>query len=228
MRAVWLARPFFLGRAFLYVALWLFLSRRALRRRQSALFLVIFAFTIWLASVDWIMALDSGWASTIFGVYQFAGLFSAGIALMAMIAVVNDLSDAVLHDLGKLLFAFTTFWMYIWFSQYMLIWYGNMPEETGYFAQRLRGNWGILFVTNVLLNWAVPFILLLPQWTKRNRAILFRVAATVLVGHWIDLYLSIFPARVSVPVAGAGEVLAAAGAVVILLSLSYRPIAKSM
>lgn len=184
-RAAWLARPLVIARACGYVAAWLLLQR------TRALFVVVFSVTICMASVDWMMSLDGRWTSTIFGVYQFAGLFTAGIALMIVLAIDSD--RATLHDLGKLLFAFSTFWMYIWFSQYMLIWYGNMPEETGYFAERLRGNWGVLFVVNVILNWAIPFLVLLPQWTKTNRVVLFRIAIVVLVGHWLDLYLSIFP-----------------------------------
>src|SRR5581483_8887690 len=206
--ALWLARPFVVGRALVYIALWLFLSHSVMRKRHRAIALVVLAMTVWLASVDWIMALDGSWSSTIFGVYHFAGLFSAGIALVAMIASARRFPSEVLHDLGKLLFGFTTFWMYIWFSQYMLIWYGNMPEESAYFAARVRGAWGVLFITDVLLNWVVPFLALLSQSAKRNRVILFRVAAAVLVGHWVDLYVSIFPARMSAPVAGVAEVMA--------------------
>ena len=190
--------------------------------RFSAAFVVVFGFTIWLASVDWIMALDGAWVSTIFGVYHFAGLLAAGVALMTMMAINNESDPATLHDLGKLLFAFSTFWMYIWFSQYMLIWYGNMPEESGYFAERLRGNWGVLFLVNVLLNWVVPFIVLLPQSAKRNRVILFRVAAIVLVGHWLDLYLSIFPSGLRAPAIGPSEIVAASVAILLIRATALR------
>lgn len=210
-RAMWLAKPLVLARAIAYVAAWMFLQRK------RALFVVVFGLTVWMASVDWIMALDAKWVSTIFGVYHFAGLFTAGIALMIILGIESERST--LHDLGKLLFAFSTFWMYIWFSQYMLIWYGNMPEETGYFADRLRGNWSVLFVANVLLNWVVPFMVLLPQWTKTNRVVLVRVAFVVLIGHWLDLYLSIFPPQMSQPSLGPVEVLTASVAVMAMMAL---------
>src|SRR5205823_11597127 len=88
-----------------------------------------------------------------------------------------------LHDLGKLLFAFSTFWMYIWFSQYMLIWYANISEETAYYVARLHNAWGPLFLLNMLLNWAVPFAALLPRGTKRRPRALGRAAAVVTAGR---------------------------------------------
>jgi len=98
-----------------------------------------------------------------------------------------------LHDLGKMLFAFSTLWMYIWFSQYMLIWYAHLPEETVYFAQRLHGNWQPLFILNLCLNWVVPFVVLMNRPAKRSRSVLAKVALVVLLGRWLDLYLMIMP-----------------------------------
>ena len=106
------------------------------------------------------------------------------------------LNEGHLHDLGKLLFAFSVFWVYIWFSQYMLIWYTNIPEETSYFVRRVHGGWFPLFIVNVVLNWVVPFFVLLRRDTKRHRQTLGLVAGIVLVGRWVDLYLMIFPAVV--------------------------------
>ena len=115
-----------------------------------------------------------------------------------------------LHDLGKLLFAFSTFWMYIWFSQYMLVWYANLPEEAGYFAARTRGAWGPLFLASMVLNWCVPFAVLLPKKTKRNSTTLATVAVVVLLGRWLDLYICVMPvASGHAPIFGLLEVAAA-------------------
>ena len=202
----WLSRTFFLERAAGYAVIWTVLAL-ALRRpsrwsvRVSAAFLIVFAVTFTLASVDWIMSLEPMWYSTMFGVYNFAGMFVSGLAAIVLVALWLErtgplkgvLNDDHLHDLGKLLFAFSVFWMYIWFSQYMLIWYTNIPEETSYFLRRSHGFWLGLSVANVVLNWLVPFAVLLRRDTKRRRTTLALVAAVVLAGRFVDLYLMIFP-----------------------------------
>jgi hypothetical protein len=98
-----------------------------------------------------------------------------------------------LHDLGKLMFAFSTFWAYIWISQFLLIWYANMPEETGYFLMRREGPWLALFASNIVLNWLIPFLTLIPRPNKRSPKILAVVASLLLVGHWLDVYLQVMP-----------------------------------
>ena len=217
-RQMWLIWPFFLARAAVYVAIWAAFARAILRasRRQdeeggfaqtdanirlSIAFLVLFGLTYSLASFDWVMSREPHFSSTIFAVYNFAGLFSSGLAVLIILAVWlreagplrGVLRDDHLHDLGKLLFAFSTFWMYIWFSQYMLIWYANIPEEAVYFVDRTRGTWAPLFFLNVALNWAIPFVVLLRRDTKRQGSTLVKVAAAVLFGRWLDLYLMILP-----------------------------------
>jgi hypothetical protein len=220
-KLAWLYRPFFLVRAAGYSFIWIVFAvmiRRASRRqdddgdqrwtranvRLSAAFLMVFGVTFTLASFDWVMSLEPLWYSTIFGVYNFAGLFLSGLAAIVIVALwleragplQNVLTGEHLHDLGKLLFAFSVFWMYIWFSQYMLIWYTNIPEETSYFIRRTHGGWFVLFLANVVLNWLIPFAVLLRRDAKRRRQTLGLVAATVLVGRWLDVYLLIFPAVV--------------------------------
>jgi hypothetical protein len=217
----WLSRPFFLERAAGYAFVWTlfaFAIRRCSRKqdldgdprwtranvRLSAAFLVVFGVTFTLASVDWVMSLEPLWFSTIFSVYNFAGLFQSGLAALILVSLWlerqgslrNVLNDEHLHDLGKLLIAFSIFWVYIWFSQYMLIWYTNIPEETTYFLRRLHGQWHVLFIANVAFNWLVPFVLLLRRDAKRHRTTLALVAAVVLAGRWLDLYLMIFPSVV--------------------------------
>ncbi len=238
---LWLSMPFYLARAVVYVSAWMLFAAALVRnsRRQdedgdlawtrrnarlSAAFLVVFSLTCFLASVDWIMSLTPHWYSTMFGVYNFAGLFEGGIALMiVLVAWLREhgplrhvVTEEHLHDLGKLLFAFATFWMYIWFSQYMLIWYANLTEETVYFLPRMRGAWLPLMMVNIALNWVVPFLVIMNRPFKRHSGVLVKVAACVLVGRWLDLYLMILPSvSPEAPPFGASEaggVLLAAGA----------------
>ena len=214
----WLSRPFFLVRAAIYAAIWigfgLAIQKRSRRQDQdgdprwtqenfrlSAAFLVLFGITVTLSSFDWLMSIEYHWFSTIFGVYNFAGLFESGLAAIILIAIWLEragplrgvLNDSHLHDLGKLMFAFSVFWMYIWFSQYMLIWYTDMPEETSYFVLRGSGAWFALFILNTFLNWVIPFLVLLRRDTKMQRQTVAIVAGTILLGRWLDMYLMVFP-----------------------------------
>ena len=217
-KAVWLSVPFFWARSLCYLVIWFLLARAIVRNsrqqdqnpgveytraniRYSAAYLVVFGLTFWIASMDWIMSLEPHWSTTMFGVYNFAGLFLAGLAAIILFVIIlqrtTPLRDFVneehLHDLGKLLFAFSTFWMYIWFSQYMLIWYADISEETTYYILRQRGFWGPIFLLNIFLNWIIPFVILLPVSSKRNPSTLAKAAIIVLAGRWVDLYLMIFP-----------------------------------
>ena len=112
-----------------------------------------------------------------------------------------------LHDLSKLLLGFSCFWMYIWFSQYMLIWYSNIPEETSYFISRTHGPWGPIVLASIALNWVIPFFVLLPRPCKRSESVMLKIAAVVLLGRWVDLYIMIFPPVTgNTPVFGIPEV----------------------
>jgi hypothetical protein len=246
-KRAWLTWPFFLGRAVVFCVVWSVFAwaiRRHSRlqdaggdvshtfanRRLSIAFLVAFGVTFSLASFDWIMSLEPGWYSTIFSVYNFAGLFTAALSAVILVAIwleragplAGVVNDNHFHDLGKLLFAFCTFWAYIWFSQYMLIWYANIPEETAYYIARTHGGWNVLFVANLVLNWAIPFVVLLSRDAKRSRTILGAVAATVLLARWLDLYLMIMPSIVGEhPTVGIWEIgLLAGGAGLFGLALA--------
>lgn len=250
---LWLRRPFFLVRAAVYMVTWIGFATaivRASRRqdddrsvthtrrnvRLSVIFLIVFAVTFWLASFDWIMSLEPNWSSTIFGIYNFAGLFSGGLALMILLVLwlrkSGPLRDFVneehLHDLGKLLFAFCTFWMYIWFSQYMLIWYADISEETAYYVARLHNAWAPLFLLNMILNWAAPFAALLPRGTKRSARALGRVATVVLAGRALDVYLLVAPPLVgSRPLVGIGTIGALTGVAAVVVLAFYRGIREA-
>ncbi len=201
----WLSPGFFWARSAVYLVVWI-VSVRALaverrRPRLSALFIVVFAVTFVAASFDWIMSIDADWFSTIFGVYHFTGAFLSALALITLLLIVGARSGGPgqvvdedrLHDLGRLIFGFSCFWAYIWFSQYMLIWYSNLPEETGYYALRHASGWQILSFLNVLANWGVPFVALISRPAKRNPGTLLAVCSIVLVGHALDLGFMILP-----------------------------------
>ncbi len=217
-KRAWLTLPFFRMRALFYLLAWLGFVWALLRTSRSqdadgdlrhtrsstrlaASFLVFFGITFCLASFDWIMSLEPEWYSTIFGFYNFAGLFLSGLAALALLLVWLQRHSAMrtvitqqhLHDVGKLLFGFSTFWAYLWFSQYMLIWYANLPDETVYYIRRLHGFWQPLFVFNLFLNWVVPFFALLPRLNKHRPGVLVRVSVVLLAGRWLDLYLMIMP-----------------------------------
>jgi hypothetical protein len=252
-KELWTTPSFWMIRAVVYVALWILFSSAivAVSRRQdrsgsvglsifnlrlSAIFLVVYAVTFSLASCDWIMLLEPMWFSTIWGVYNFAGMLQATLATMIVLAIVlrrrgplhNVFTDDHLHDLGKLLLGFSCFWMYIWFSQYMLIWYTNMPEETSYYILRVQGPWGPLMVVNIVLNWIAPFLILLPRPCKRSESVMMKVAVVVLVGRWLDLYLMVFPATIgAAPVFGIWEVAGASLSVGAFGWLFYRSFAKA-
>ena len=147
------------------------------------------------------MSLQPDWYSTAFGVYNFSGVLLAAQAAVTLLTVAlraaGPLKNAVgrdqLHDLGTLLLSFSCFWMYIWFCQYMLIWYTNMPEETSHYASRVRGLWAPLFYANIVINWAIPFAVLLPRAAKTNAGTLVKISLLLLAGRWLDVYLMILP-----------------------------------
>ena len=248
----WLNTPFFVGRTILYLTLWLGFSTYVLRishtqdrngslktisriKTASAIFIAVFALSFTLASMDWIMSLEPHWYSTIFGVYNFAGTFLAGLAAITILVILlkrwgpfeHILTAAHLHSLGKLIFAFSTFWMYIWFSQYMLIWYANIPEEVTYFVKREEGSWVIFTVVNVLFNWVIPFIVLLSSWTKKNEGLLLRVCIIILIGHWIDLFWMILPPFMHAePLFNVWEIGPIVGAISLFLFLTLKAFSK--
>jgi hypothetical protein len=250
-KAFYLAPLFVLLRMVVVLGLWVFLASRMRREslrqdadpslshhqalvRHAAVFAVAFAASFPLASVDWLMSLDPRWSSTIFAVYVFAGLVQLGLAVVTLIVLVlrrGPLRDVVgeshLHDLGKLLFAFSTFWAYIWLSQYLLVWYGNLPEEVTHYLSRTNPAWIRLFLLNLVVNWVVPFLVLLPRATKRSPVVLAGVCLLILAGRWLDLYLLIMPETLRVPAFGVWEVLIPLGYAGVFLRLTTRALAQA-
>jgi hypothetical protein len=163
---------------------------------RSGFFLVWFGLTVastipWL----WMMSIDAHWYSTMYSWYTFASTFVAGMALIALWVVylknkgyLELTNNEHLHDIAKFMFAFSIFWTYLWFSQYMLIWYANIPEETVYFKHRVQGPYKGIFFLNLIINFLAPLLILMKRSAKRNYTLVAFMAVVIIFGHWIDFY----------------------------------------
>ena len=217
-KAPYLNTPFFLIRAVLFFGIWSFIAIFYYRgsrgqdttgdhavsarlRRFAGPAIIVLALTQTFASIDWIMSLTPHWYSTMFGVYFFAGSWLGFIALLSIVAPAMrgaGLLDAViradhLQDVGKFLFAFTAFWAYIAFSQFFLMWYGNMPEETIWYKTRMEGSWMTVSVLLLVGHFVAPFLYLMGRSVKRNGATLAVGGAWLLAMHYVDLYWQVMP-----------------------------------
>ncbi|MCW3091097.1 MAG: uncharacterized protein JWP81_2166 [Ferruginibacter sp.] len=167
----------------------------------ASFFIVFFGLTVgstipWL----WIMSIDAHWYSTMFSWYTFASSFVAGMSLIALFVVflknrgqLEYVTDEHLHDVGKFMFAFSIFWTYLWFSQYMLIWYANIPEETGYFKIRVQGPFRGIFFLNLVLNFVCPLLIFMKKSPKRNWTLVTFMGVLIIFGHWIDFWQMVMP-----------------------------------
>lgn len=217
-KSAYLNFPFFLVRIFLFFTIWMVFRHimvgNSLKQDQdgsptwttknlsyAVAFLLVFALSYSFFSVDLMMSLQPHWFSTIFGVYCFAGLFQSSLAfiiLLTLFAMKKDLVKGIVtldhvHDLAKFLKAFTVFWAYIAFSQFMLIWYANLPEETIFYINRSHNSWIYVSISLLILKFAVPFLALLPRWAKRTPAHLASVCLLILVMQYVDLYWIVYP-----------------------------------
>lgn len=209
---------FYIVRTLVYFALWIWffmmIRKQSLAedldgstshwfkmRSLSAIFLVIFAVTSSTSAWDWLMSIDTHWFSTMYGWYTFASWWVSGLAMITLIVVymkdkglLSIVNENHLHDLGKFVWAFTIFWTYIWFGQFLLIYYANIPEESIYFVERLKvSNYAWVFYVNLLANFFLPFLILMTRDAKRKMRFLKIVCIMLLVGHWFDFYLLITP-----------------------------------
>ena len=167
----------------------------------AAAFIVLFALTV-MSSIPWLwlMSIDAHWYSTMYSWYTFASSFVAGMALITLYVVflknngyLEYTNNEHLHDLGKFMFAFSIFWTYLWYSQFMLIWYANIPEETVYFEPRLQGPYRGIFFLNLIINFLAPLLILMKRGSKRNYGTITMMAVLILFGHWLDFYQMVFP-----------------------------------
>lgn len=217
-KSVYLNTPFFSVRVLVILLIWALFYYLIIKnsRKQdetgdqlltkkniklSVIFIPVFAITLTIQSIDWIMSLESRWFSTMFGVYLFAGITCAALAALALVSVLlkekGYLHPKITRDhfysLGTLLFVFICFWGYIAFSQYMLIWYGNLPEETFWFMQRWQGGWIVVSLFIIFGHFVVPFAVLLSHPSKTNLKKLKFISIWILAMHFIDLYWLIMP-----------------------------------
>ena len=214
-KIAWLNVAGFMSRMVIIFFLWIMAAKRllSLSKKQdegvdvsqklvgsSAVSIIVFALAICVASFDWVMSVEPHWFSTIFGVYIFAGTFVSGISFTTLAVIKlrewgyleNVINENHYHDLGKWMFGFSVFWAYIWVSQYLLIWYANIPEETEYYVLR-HHHWNSVFFLNVIVNWTIPFFGLMTRAAKRNTSRLKFIACVLLFGHFIDIYLMVAP-----------------------------------
>jgi hypothetical protein len=168
----------------------------------SAGFLVFYIYTESMMSWDWVMSVDPHWFSTLFGWYVFASMIVSGITTIALMTIylkskgyIKFVNDSHLHDLAKYMFGFSVFWAYLWFSQFMLIWYANIPEEVTYFVTRIE-DYTIPFFTMFALNFIFPFLVLMNSDYKRIPWFIVMAGMIILIGHYMDVYNMIMPATV--------------------------------
>ena len=218
-KSAYLNLPFFWLRALIYSGVFIFFARKFRQKslledqvggteihtwlyKRSALFLVFFAVFSSTLAWDWIMSIDTHWFSTLFGWYVFSGMWCSAM-ITAVILVrylklkgyLEFVNDNHIHDLGKWTFALSFLWTYLWFSQFMLIWYSDIPEEVTYFVERIEHfkiPYFIMFFTNFIL----PMVLLMGRGAKRNPKLLISVAVIIFIGHWFDVYFLITPGAI--------------------------------
>jgi hypothetical protein len=165
--------------------------------RQGALFLVFFAVFSSTSSWDWLMSIDVHWFSTLYGWYTFAGMWCSTMVVLVIttlylkkLGYLEKVNDSHIHDLGKWTFGTSFLWSYLWFSQFMLIWYANIGEEVTYYQMRIE-NYKIMYFAMFVVNFAFPMLLLMSRDAKRHAGILTFVGLIILVGHWIDVYIMV-------------------------------------
>jgi hypothetical protein len=213
-KSVYLNKPFFWFRTLVYFAVYIiFLNgfkKRSLEEdriggtelhfknyKKGATFLVFFAVFSSTSSWDWLMSIDVHWFSTLFGWYTFAGMWCSTMVVLVMLTIylkklgyLEKVNDSHIHDLGKWTFATSFLWSYLWFSQFMLIWYANIGEEVTYYVMRIE-NFKFLYFAMFVINFAFPMLILMSRDAKRNAGILTFVGIIILAGHWLDVYIMV-------------------------------------
>jgi hypothetical protein len=244
---------FFWARTLAYLIIWN-LFQRGFRKRsleedlqggtelhyknmaKGAMFLVFFAVTSSTSAWDWMMSLDVRWFSTMYGWYAFSGMWISAMTTIMLFVVylkrqgyLELVNDSHIHDLGKWMFAISFLWSYLWFMQFMLIWYTNIPEETIYFVERLHDfGYMALMWTVFFMNFVFPMILLMSRDAKRNYFYLIFVGTIILIGHWLDVFMMVMPATVNGHWhLGGIEIGIALGFVGLLLFTVHRALAKA-
>jgi hypothetical protein len=261
-KSVFLNVPFFFARMILYFVLWIVFVRKLRQislhedladpadtncimilfgktELYSKIFIFILAVTFSLSAIDWIMSLDVRWYSTIFALKNLVAAFLHGVSILTLIVFIlykrgyfPFLNEYHLHDFARYIFMLSIVLGYFWFAQFMIIWYGNIPEETVYYSIRWQAGWKILFFVEIGLNWFIPFMVLLPVKTCRNMTVITVVIIFLIIGQYIDLFVQVIPGTTGVMKFGwisAGTFLGYAGlfALVVATTLSKAKIIPS-
>ena len=222
-KSVYLNVPFFFLRLMIFFALWIVFTSiiRKISKREdtlnpadqgavltlfnkselfSKIFIFIFAVTFSLSAFDWIMSLEVHWFSAIFALKNMVAAFLHGTSILTLIIFIlykrgyfSFLNEYHLHDFARYIFMLSIVWGYFWFAQFMIIWYGNIPEETVYYYIRWNEGWKVLFFLEIGLNWGIPFLLLLPVKTSRNLTVISMVIFFLIIGQYLDLFMQIIP-----------------------------------
>ena len=219
-RSVYMNVPFFFARIILFFILWIVLTRlirkASLKEDEigglenfikiewySKIFIFVLAITFSAFAFDLIMSIDVKWFSTIFALKNFIAAFLHSSATIFIIVLLLNrrgyfgfFNVSHIHDFARYIFILSIVYGYFWFAQFMLIWYGNIPEETIYFAQRWTSEWQPFWALDIIINWAIPFFVLLPVNTSRNKWVVLTVAIILVAGQWIDLFVEVFPGTI--------------------------------
>ncbi|MDB4534000.1 quinol:cytochrome C oxidoreductase [Vicingaceae bacterium] len=219
-KSAYLNQSFFWGRTLVYMAVWIYFAnwfrKNSLKEDKlnldggvspvykkaiikSVLFIAFFAYTSSSSAWDWLMAIDVHWFSTMFGWYCFSGMW-VSMMIVATVLVqylkkngyLKEVNSSHVHDIGKWMFAISCLWSYLWFCQFMLIWYSNIPEEVTYYVQRFNDYRG-LYIGTFFVNFLMPFFILMSRDAKRNGIFLIPVALVIFLGHWIDVLIMVLP-----------------------------------
>jgi hypothetical protein len=215
--------PFFFVRMILYFVLWIVFARKLRQislqedtldpsdskgimvlfgktELYSKIFIFILAITFSLSAIDWIMSVDVKWYSTIFALKNMVAAFLHGVSILTLIVFIlvkmgyfPFFNKYHLHDFARYIFMFSIVWGYFWFAQFMIIWYGNIPEETVYYSERWKEGWKVLFFLEIGLNWFIPFMVLLPVKASRNITMITIVILFLIIGQYVDLFVQVIP-----------------------------------
>jgi hypothetical protein len=218
-KSAYLNQPFFWIRTLLYLGVWIAFQRVFVKRsheddlegtvprhfktmKLAAIFLVFYAVTSSTSSWDWIMSIDAHWFSTLFGWYIFSGTWISAIIAITMVTLylkrkghLEFVNENHLHDLAKWMFAVSFLWTYLYFSQFMLIWYANIPEEVTYFIPRIDNYQGLMW-TVFFTNFALPMAFLMARDAKRNSTFVMVIGCIIFITHWLDVYMMVMPGTV--------------------------------
>ncbi|RPD99031.1 quinol:cytochrome C oxidoreductase [Aureibaculum marinum] len=250
----WLNVPWFLIRSVIYVLIWIGFRHLILKNARlqeetgdmkyfkksfkfSVIFLVMFLASELFMAFDWLMSIDYHWFSQLYSFYVFASMFVSAITVIALVTIylrakglLPQVNDSHIHDLAKYMFAFSIFWTYLWYAQFMLQWYANIPEEAAYFHPRLIGDYQPLFMGMVILNFVFPILILMNSDYKRIPWFVVFAGIIILVGHYLDVFVMVSPGTVGnhwsfgIPEIGALLFFAGLFILVVFSSLAKKPL----